>query len=179
MAPKKNRSLAVYKVVSIFAIVIALIALAKPYLSAEQVATKLLPIDDLSTSGYTKVDVAVSSSNGNGAVVLQGGCYQLTANTEMSQVESISNGQEGKITGRPSVHDVFKDALQDFDISVIMVKIVDIQDNNYIGRLILKQDDKILSLDSRPSDGIALAVRTNAPIYIKEDILKSQGTSVC
>jgi len=112
-------------------------------------------------------------------VTIIGGCYRITANTEISQIESISNGQEGKIGFRPNTHDLFKDTIDGFDMDVLMVKIVDIRNSTYIGKLILKQDDRILSLDSRPSDGVAIAVRTGAPIYIKDDLLKSEGENIC
>ena len=60
-----------------------------------------------------------------------------------------------------------------------MVKIVDLKENNYIGKLIIQQGNKVLSLDSRPSDGIALVVRTNSTIYFKESLLKEMGKYIC
>lgn len=171
-------SLKIYKFISVVAIVVALIALALPYFSRVDIATTLLPIDELSIQGYTKVDVQVSVAENVGVVVVQGNCYQLTATTELSQIESIANGQEGKVGFRPMTHDLFKDALGSLDVDVVMVKIVDMQNSTYIGRLILKQGDKIVSLDSRPSDAIAIAVRTSAPVYMKDDLLKT-GEYVC
>ncbi|MBI2547247.1 MAG: bifunctional nuclease family protein [Candidatus Aenigmarchaeota archaeon] len=179
MARKKLDSLKIYKIVSVIAIIVAIIALARPYLTSTEVVTKLLPISELSTQGYTKVDVQVSSDGNTGTVTIQGNCYQINANTELSQVESIANGQEGKVGFRPDSHDLIKDALDGFDIKVVMVKIVDMQNNTFIGRLVLKQDGKIVSLDSKPSDGIAVAVRYGAPVYIKDDLLKSQGKNIC
>ena len=176
---KARDSLKGYKIISLIAIVVAVVALAQPYLSKVDVVTPLLPIDELSTQGYTKVDVQVSVSGNLGVVVIQGNCYQVTATTELSQIESIASGQEGKVGYRPMTHDLFTDALESLDVDVVMVKIVDMQNNTYIGRLILKQDDRIVSLDSRPSDGIAVAVRTNAPVYMKDDLWKAQGKYIC
>jgi len=176
---KTTDSFKTYKIISLIAIIIAVIALTQPYFSKVGIVTPLLPIDELSTQGYTKVDVQVSVSGNVGVVVLEGNCYQMTATTELSQIESIASGQEGKIGYRPMTHDLFRDALESLDVDVVMVKIVDMQNNTYFGRLILKQSDKIVSLDSRPSDGIAVAVRTNAPIYMKDDLLKAQGKYVC
>ncbi len=175
---KTANSLKVYKIISVIAIIVAAIALAQPYFSKVDVVTSLLPINDLSTQGYTKVDVQVSAAENVGVVVIQGNCYQLTATTELSQVESIANGQEGKVGFRPGTHDLMKDALDSLDVNVVMVKIVDMQNSTYIGRLILKQGDRIVSLDSRPSDGIAVAVRTGAPVYMKDDLLKT-GKYIC
>ncbi len=172
-------SLKGYKIISVIAIIIAVIALALPYFSKVDVVTPLLPIDELSLQGYTKVDVQVSVSGNVGVVVIEGNCYQVTATTELSQIESIASGQEGKIGYRPVTHDLFKDALESLDVDVVMVKVIDMQNNTYIGRLIMKQGDRIVSLDSRPSDGIAVAVRTGAPVYMKDDLLKAQGKYVC
>ncbi len=179
MARSKTNLLRFYKIISVIAVIVAVIALARPYFSDMDIVTPLLPIDELSTQGYTKVDVQVSAAGDVGLVTIQGNCYQLTANTELSQVESIANGQEGRIGFRPGTHDLFKDALGSLDVNVVMVKIIDMQNNSYIGRLILKQGNKIVSLDSRPSDGIAVAVRTNAPVYMKDELLKAQGKYVC
>jgi len=176
---KAKDSLKFYKVISIIAIIVAVVALALPYFSKVDVVTPLLPIDELSIQEYIKVDVRVSVSGNVGVVILEGNCYQLTATTELSQVESIAKGQEGKIDFRPGTHDLVKDVLNSLDIDVVMVKIVDMQNNTYIGKLILKQDDRIVSLDSRPSDGIAVAVRTGAPVYMKDDLLKTQGKYIC
>ena len=176
---KARDSLKAYKIISLIAIVVAVVALAQPYFSKVDVVTPLLPIDELSTQGYTKVDVQVSVSGSIGVVVIQGNCYQLTATTELSQIESIASGQEGKIGYRPMTHDLFSDALESLDVDVVMVKIVDMQNNTYIGRLILKQGNKIVSLDSRPSDGMAVAVRTGAPVYMNDDLLKAQGKYIC
>lgn len=179
MAGSRTDSLKTYKLISVVAIIIAVIALAQPYFSKVDVVTPLLPIEELSTQGYTKVDVQVSVSGNAGVVIIEGNCYQVTATTELSQIESIANGQEGKIGYRPLTHDLFKDMLESLDVNVVMVKIIDMQNNTYFGRLILKQGDRIVSLDSRPSDGIAVAVRFGAPVYMKDDLLKSQGKYIC
>lgn len=180
MAAKKT--LRFYKLALLISIVVtiaAVVALVLTNFSDEEREIPLLQIEELSTQGYTKVDVQVSAQENVGVVVLQGGCYQLTATTELSQIKSIINGQEGRISYRPMTHDLFNDALESLDVDVLMVKIVDMQNNTYFGRLILKQDERIVSLDSRPSDGIAVAVRTDAPVYIKDELLKAQGENVC
>lgn len=144
--------------------------------------TNIVPIvflSELSTDDYLKVDVDAGVVRGEGIVVLTSECYQLTAITEVTQAESIANGLVKKINFRPNTHDLMKDTLDNLQIEVMMVKIVELKNNTFYGRLILKQENKIISLDSRPSDGIALAVRTDSPIYVKEDLMKSQGEYIC
>ena len=77
-----------------------------------------------------------------------------------------------------------KEIFEAMNIQVLMVKVVGIKatdetNSNYLGRLIVKQGDNVLSLDSRPSDGIALAVRTNSTIYFKESLMKERGQYIC
>ncbi len=144
--------------------------------------TKVSPVvllPEFSTSGYLKTDVDAGVVEGNGVVILTSGCYQLSANTEASQAESIADGIAKTIGFRPNTHDLMRDTLDNLGVEVVMVKIVDIKNNTFYGRLILKQGNKVVSLDSRPSDGIALAVRTDAPVYLKEELMKSQGKYIC
>ena len=114
-----------------------------------------------------------------GVVSLTGGCYSLTANTEAEQAESIFNGLNKIVGVRPGTHDLMKDAFENLEIKVVMVKIVELRNDTFIGRLILQSGNRVADLDSRPSDGISIAVRTDAPIYVKEDLMKEQGTYIC
>ena len=133
----------------------------------------------LSTYGYMEVSADAATVENVGVISLTGECYQLIANTELTQAESIYNGLTKRIDFRPNTHDLMKDAFDNLGIEVLMVKIVDLKDNTFIGNLVIRQENNIVSLDSRPSDGIAIAVRTGAPIYIKEDLMKSQGEYIC
>jgi bifunctional DNase/RNase len=60
-----------------------------------------------------------------------------------------------------------------------MVKIESFSGGAYFAKLLLQQGNKILNLDSRPSDAIAIAVRTNAPVYVSKDIMTMMGENVC
>lgn len=135
-------------------------------------------LPELSTVGYVPVTVSADVIGNKGIVTLTGDCYQVTAYTEASQAESIANGLAGKIEFRPNTHDLIKSTFDSLGIQVVMVKIVEVRNNTYIGKLILRQGNRVLSLDARPSDGTALAVRTNSPIYMKEDLLKA-GKYIC
>lgn len=138
----------------------------------------ILMLPELSTEGFVEVKPDAAIVGDSAAVSLTGGCYQLTATTEPSQALSIINGLAGKIDFRPNTHDIMKTIFDNLDIKLLMVKIIDLRNNTYFGKIILQQGDKFLNLDSRPSDGIALAIRMNASIYIKEDLLK-QGRYIC
>ena len=137
-------------------------------------------IPDLSTTGYSKVDkIDVFVLQDVGVIRLYSGCYEITAYTEKQQAESIHEAITGKQSFRPNIHDLFADTIKGFGMKVLMVKIVDLKNNTYMGRIIIKNDGKIMSLDCKPSDGTAIALRVGAPIYIKDSLLTSQGKYIC
>lgn len=72
---------------------------------------------------------------------------------------------------RPMTHDLMLDALTNLDACVDHVLISDVRGSMFYARLILRQHDRLIDLDARPSDAIALALRQNAPLYIEESVL--------
>lgn len=172
--------LLLFKVLSIISFLVSVsVIYLLPYPKAPSVSLPANQISDLSTFGFVEVTPEVAVANGNALVSLTGGCYRVTANTDIPQAESIANGFEHKIPVRPNMHDLMKETFDNLGIKVLMVKVVDVKDNNYIGRLIIQQGDNVLSLDSKPSDGIAIAVRTNSTIYFKESLMKERGKNIC
>ncbi len=171
-----------FKILSVISLLISL-SIAYFIFAGNQLSIQLPTltpqISELSTDGYVEVKPEAAIIGNEGVVSLVGSCYRVTAGTDATQAESILNGMERKIPTRPNAHDLMKETFEAMNIQVLMVKVVDIKDNNYIGRLIVKQGDNVLSLDSRPSDGIALAVRTNSKIYFKESMMKERGQYVC
>ena len=172
-----------FKIISIAALLLSAFAVIQILFSQELLTLPSLPlapaVTDLSTIGFVEVTPDASVVGDAGVVGLTGGCYQVVANTDVVQAQSIIDGMRGKIMERPNMHDVTTEIFGALDIKILMVKIVDLKENNYIGKLIIQQGDKVLSLDSRPSDGIALAVRTNSTIYFKESLLKEMGKYIC
>ena len=133
----------------------------------------------ISTSGFLKVRVKAYVQPDYGIVVLKNKCWELVGYTEREQAKSIALGIEKKIDFRPLTHDLIKDIFDSYGIKILMVKIVDIKNNTFIAETILQQGNKVLTLDSRPSDGIAIAVRFNAPIYVKKELMEKYGKYVC
>ena len=169
-----------FKLLAVASFIIS-IFIAYTILSANHpdVSLPIGEISDLSTIGFVEVKPEAILADDVGIVSLSGGCYRITANTDATQATSIMNGLESKILDRPNAHDLMKEIFETLGIKVLMVKVVDIKENNYIGRLIVKQGDTVLSLDSKPSDGIAVAVRTNSTIYFKESLMKERGEYIC
>ena len=72
---------------------------------------------------------------------------------------------------RPLTHDLLKSFLVAFQANLIRVVIGDLKDNTYYASLFLKRGNETISIDARPSDSIALALRVNAPIFTNIDLL--------
>ena len=79
---------------------------------------------------------------------------------------------EGTKFVRPMTHDLMLDALTNLDARVDHVLIADVKDGTFFARLCLAQHGRLIDLDARPSDAIALAMRQSSPVYIDEDVLE-------
>ncbi|MCL1799159.1 MAG: bifunctional nuclease family protein [Eggerthellaceae bacterium] len=73
---------------------------------------------------------------------------------------------------RPMTHDLFLDALTNLDARIEYVHIHDVSDSTFFAKLVLRQHDRTIELDARPSDALALAARQEAPIYMDEQVLE-------
>jgi bifunctional DNase/RNase len=79
---------------------------------------------------------------------------------------------------RPLTHDLLETVLEEFGVRVIKLEIDDLQESVFLGRLFLvDRDGAVVRLDTRPSDGIALALGADAPIYISQSVVRSVGES--
>ena len=90
----------------------------------------------------------------------------------MNEATQLGIALEKARLTRPMTHDLFLDALTNLDARVDHVVINDVKGAMFFARLTLKQHDRLIDLDARPSDAIALALRQQAPIFIEEDVLE-------
>jgi bifunctional DNase/RNase len=72
---------------------------------------------------------------------------------------------------RPLTHDLLKNVLEQLKVSVIKIEITDLKDNTYYALIHLQSQDAVMAIDSRPSDAIALALRTESPIFVAKSVL--------
>jgi len=89
------------------------------------------------------------------------------------EAEAISRGLEEVVTLRPMTHDLMKQILNTFQVTLTRVVIHDLKENTFYADLYLTVDGKELIVDSRPSDAIALAVRVKAPIFVTESVIEA------
>ncbi len=92
------------------------------------------------------------------------------------EASSISFALEDVTTPRPMTHDLMKAVLDAVDAKVISVVISDLKDNTYYAKVHLMYEDSEYSIDARPSDAIALALRTKAPIFANEEVIRKQAS---
>lgn len=73
---------------------------------------------------------------------------------------------------RPLTHDLMTTVVEGLGGELVRVLITKVVDNTYYASLIFRQNEEVVSIDSRPSDSIALALRADAPIYAEEELLE-------
>jgi len=73
---------------------------------------------------------------------------------------------------RPLTHDLFLDALTNLDARIDHVVISDVEKNVFHAKLYIRQGDREIELDARPSDAVALAARQDCPIFIERDVVE-------
>ncbi|GKS58625.1 hypothetical protein YTPLAS18_21520 [Nitrospira sp.] len=91
-----------------------------------------------------------------------------------SEASAISLSLEEVSAPRPMTHDMLKTMLDLYEAKVISVVITDLAENTYYAKVHLLYQDSEFSIDSRPSDAIAIALRAEAPIFAQEAVLKKQ-----
>jgi hypothetical protein len=89
----------------------------------------------------------------------------------LAEAIAIYSALRGDVPPRPMTHDLLVDIITRLNARVDRVIIDDIIDNTFYARLVLKQNDKTIEIDARPSDSIAIAVRLACPIFVDEKVL--------
>jgi len=93
------------------------------------------------------------------------------ANAIALQIEKVD-------TPRPMTHDLIKGLLNHLNAKVTKIVVTELKDNTFYALIFLSVNGKVITVDARPSDAIALALRTDSPIYVTDDVLaKSASTT--
>jgi len=77
---------------------------------------------------------------------------------------------------RPLTHDLLKNILEQLQVAVVKIEVTDLRDNTFYALIHLNTPAGALTVDSRPSDAIALALRTESPIFVEEKVLEKSRT---
>jgi bifunctional DNase/RNase len=82
---------------------------------------------------------------------------------------------QGASTPRPMTHDLMADMLEQLDAEVTRITVTDLRDNTFYASITVQQNGSELEIDSRPSDAIAIAVRSDAPIFAAERVIEESA----
>ncbi len=93
-----------------------------------------------------------------------------------SEAAAIHYALEGIVAPRPLTHDLFQNVLGDLGASLTRVIVTEIRDETYFAELHLELAGQVHTVSSRPSDAVALAVRSQTPIFASAAVLDAAGT---
>jgi bifunctional DNase/RNase len=94
------------------------------------------------------------------------------------EATAIAFALQGVVTQRPMTHDLMKDLLSSLEVDVERVVVTDMRDGIYHAEIRLSSSQGPVSVSSRPSDAIALAVRSAVPIYAEDGVLAQAGIEI-
>lgn len=94
------------------------------------------------------------------------------------EASAIAMELAGMKFSRPLTHDLFTSMLQGLGSELHRVLITKVVDNTYHAELIIKRNGDVVSIDARPSDSIAIALRAKAPIYAHDDLLEQASIEI-
>jgi bifunctional DNase/RNase len=112
--------------------------------------------------------VVLRDTNGNTILPIWVGIYE--ANAIALEIEKVS-------TPRPMTHDLIKTLLHGLGTGIRKVVVSELKDDTFYAVIWLDKDGELISVDSRPSDALALALRLDCPIFVDESVLKNSKMS--
>jgi bifunctional DNase/RNase len=89
------------------------------------------------------------------------------------EAHAIALEIEKVTTPRPMTHDLLKNLLIGLETTVRKVVVTELRDDTFFAVIWLERDGQMISIDARPSDALALALRMDCPIYVDDEVLKS------
>ena len=89
------------------------------------------------------------------------------------EANAIALEIEKVATARPMTHDLIKTVLAGLSTNVQKVVVSELKDETFYALIWLEKDGELISVDARPSDALALALRLDCPIYVDDDVLKT------
>ena len=78
-------------------------------------------------------------------------------------------------TPRPMTHDLVTEILGQLNAEVVRITVTELRENTFFAQITVQQDGSEVEIDSRPSDAIALAIRSDAPIYAAESVIEESA----
>src|ERR1700736_4104202 len=124
-----------------------------------------MKIRGLMMDPVTNMPIVVLKDVGGQAILpIWVGVYE--ANAIALEIEKVQ-------TPRPMTHDLLKNVLLGLHVRVHKVVVCDLKDDTFYALIWMERDGQMMSVDSRPSDALALALRLDCPIYVEDAVLKN------
>jgi bifunctional DNase/RNase len=113
--------------------------------------------------------VVLKEAEGASILPIWVGSYE--ANAIAIEIEKVQ-------TPRPMTHDLIKNILVGIRATLQRVVVSELKDDTFYAIVWLNMDGRLISVDSRPSDALALALRMDSPIYVEEEVLKTSKAAM-
>jgi len=124
-----------------------------------------MKVDGLTLDPLTNMPIIILKDlEGNRALPIWVGFFE--ANAIALEIEKIS-------TPRPMTHDLMKNLVTDLSGQIKHILVSELKDNTFYAVISMLSGGNTLSIDSRPSDAIALALRVKAPIFVNEEVIEA------
>jgi bifunctional DNase/RNase len=124
-----------------------------------------MKIRGLMMDPVTNMPIVILKDSGGSAILpIWVGVYE--ANAIALEIEKVQ-------TPRPMTHDLIKNVLMGLNVRVQKIVVNDLREDTFYALIWLERNGESITIDSRPSDALALALRTDAPIFVEEEVLKS------
>ena len=127
-----------------------------------------MKIRGLMMDPVTSMPIVILKDGGNNVLPIWVGVYE--ANAIALEIEKVS-------TPRPMTHDLIRNLLIGFEAGIRKVVVNELKDDTFFAVIWVERNGQLMSVDSRPSDALALALRLDCPIYVDDSVLKSAKTA--
>jgi bifunctional DNase/RNase len=91
------------------------------------------------------------------------------------EAEAITIALQEIEVARPQTHDLLKNIINALNSRLIRVEVVALREDVYFGNLVVENGGRVINIDSRPSDALALAVRGHVPVFVSKEVMDSAG----
>ncbi|HLY97464.1 MAG TPA: bifunctional nuclease family protein [Candidatus Angelobacter sp.] len=108
--------------------------------------------------------VVLKDAAGDSVLPIWVGVYE--ANAIALEIEKVT-------TPRPMTHDLMKNLLIGLDTHIHKIVVSELRDDTFYAVIWMEREGKVISMDARPSDALALALRLDCPIYVDDEVLKN------
>lgn len=126
-----------------------------------------------------RVNRVVEDSNTDTRIIVlsrsDGGADHFMVWVGASEGEAIKRALDAAITPRPMSHDLIKSFGEHFGVKTDRVVLTDVKGSTYYATVFLENKGVVRTIDARPSDAIALALRCQAPIYVTQEVWKRRS----